>query len=104
MKKSEKLQLFLFGCALTGMGLAVAYSLKNKDNETQNQSLSRLEQFAEQDGKKGLSIVEEAKMYDICGVGDKPKNYVLTQKDIEKGIEVYESEIKNKNYQNGKGE
>ncbi len=101
MKKSEKVQLISFGCGLVGMALAVVYSLNNKEDENQNEKLSLLEQYAEQDGNKGLSIIEESEMYKMCGVGDKPKNYVLTAEDVQRGIDAYELETKKGIYKNG---
>ena len=45
--------------------------------------------LADTDKNKVLNDTEQARMYKMCSVADKPAGYALTLKDLNRGIENY---------------
>lgn len=65
------------------------YSTESNHISNYNEKRNILEKLADANQDEILSNNERAKMYEMCGIADKPAGYVLTLEDFNKGIENY---------------
>ena len=71
------------GVIIAIISCSINYVIKKDKNKSQLENLADINR----DGI--LSFYERSKMYEMCGVADKPSTYVLTQEDINRGIANY---------------